>query len=70
MELYREGIIHPIEPLETFDVSQLAQALRRFAAEDWMGKVAISFETPQSIIPVCLLFCNLCPQSDQQSGDA
>ena len=52
MTLYRKGTIQPVEPIETFDVSQIPHALRRFAAEERMGKVAISFENPISILQV------------------
>lgn len=52
MTLYRKGTIKPVEPVETFDVSQISHALRRFAAEERMGKVAISFENPNSILQV------------------
>lgn len=52
MHMYREGSIQPIEPLETYDVSEIPKALRRHSAEDRMGKVAISFENPQSVIKV------------------
>ncbi len=59
MDLYRTGKIHPIEPLETFDVSQMSRALRRFHAQDRMGKVSISFENPESILQVHPLKYNL-----------
>ena len=52
MTLYREGTIAAIEPLEVFDVSEVGRALQRYSREDRMGKVAISFENPNSILKV------------------
>ncbi|KAL3484070.1 hypothetical protein BJX62DRAFT_244310 [Aspergillus germanicus] len=48
---YRAGLIDP-GPLKTFDVSEIAQAYRYFSSKDRMGKVVISMENPQSLIPL------------------
>ncbi|KAJ0418285.1 hypothetical protein BJY00DRAFT_288259 [Aspergillus carlsbadensis] len=51
LEDYRAGLIDP-GPVKTFDVSEIAQAYRYFSAKDRMGKVVISMEDPQSLIPL------------------
>jgi hypothetical protein len=50
MELYRTGQITAIEPLKTFDVSDVVQAFRYFGLSTRLGKVAVSFENPASEI--------------------
>ena len=52
MTLYREGVIHPIQPLETFDISDLPKALKRYTKENRLGKVSVSFENPNSLVKV------------------
>ncbi|KAG9237170.1 reducing type I polyketide synthase 10 [Amylocarpus encephaloides] len=52
MELYREGKITAIDPLKVFDVSEVVQAFRYFALSTRVGKIAVSFENPNSQIPV------------------
>ncbi|KAL9130123.1 MAG: hypothetical protein Q9217_001597 [Psora testacea] len=52
MTLYREGVIRPIEPLETFDISDLPKALKRYSKEHRMGKVSVSLENPNSLVKV------------------
>ena len=52
LTLYREGVIHPIEPLETFDISELPKALKRYTKENRLGKVSVSFEDPNSLVKV------------------
>ena len=39
-----------ILPLETLDVPQMSRALRRLYAQERIGKVSISIETPESIL--------------------
>jgi hypothetical protein len=50
MELYRAGKIRAIEPMKTFDVSDVVQAFRYFGLFTRLGKVAVSFENPESQI--------------------
>lgn len=52
MSLYREGKITAIDPLKVFDVSETIQAFRYFALSTRLGKIAVSFENPQSQIQV------------------
>ena len=52
MTLFREGVIHPIEPLETFEISDLPKALKRYAQENRLGKVSVSFENPNALVKV------------------
>ncbi|TVY75806.1 Reducing polyketide synthase DEP5 [Lachnellula suecica] len=49
--LYRSGQIRPV-PITTFDVSNTVQAYRYFSSADRIGKVVISLENTQSLIPV------------------
>ncbi|KAL2839981.1 hypothetical protein BJX68DRAFT_271844 [Aspergillus pseudodeflectus] len=48
---YRAGLIDP-GSVKTFDVSEIAQAYRYFTSKDRMGKVVVSMESPQSLIPL------------------
>lgn len=61
MTLYREKKIKAVEPLEVFDVSDIAQAYRYFGNGSRIGKVAISLQNPESMVPVSrdrvLLYC-------------
>ncbi|KAH8647580.1 ketoacyl-synt-domain-containing protein [Tricladium varicosporioides] len=52
MVLYREGNIKAIEPLKIFDVTEIVQAFRYFALGTRIGKVAVSLESKQSLIPL------------------
>ena len=51
LELYRAGHIKP-PPSKIFDVANIAQAYRYFAGSSRVGKVVISLENPQSLVPV------------------
>lgn len=51
LELYRQGHIKP-PPSNVFDVANIAQAYRYFAGTSRVGKVVISLENPQSLVPV------------------
>ena len=51
-EHYRMGRIAPIRPLSIFDVSELDQALSSFSEGTHIGKVAVSFRNPSSIVKV------------------
>ena len=51
LELYRAGKIQS-PPIKVFDVTQLSQAYRFFANKDRVGKVVISMEDPQALVPV------------------
>lgn len=52
LELYRAKKIRKIEPLEVFDISDVTKALRHFSSGTRMGKVAINFENPASVLKV------------------
>lgn len=56
MSLYREGKIKSIEPLKVFDSSEITQAYRYFGLGNRMGKIAISLQNGESLIPVSTLF--------------
>ena len=51
LELFRAGHIKP-PPIKVFDVANIAQAYRYFAGTSRVGKVVISLENPQSLVPV------------------
>lgn len=51
LELYRAEHIKP-PPFKVFDVANIAQAYRYFADTSRVGKVVISLENPQSLVPV------------------
>ncbi|MCJ1246453.1 hypothetical protein MMC30_003660 [Trapelia coarctata] len=50
--LYREGKIQGIDTVKVFDLSETVQAFRYFGSGTRIGKVAVSFEDPQSQIQV------------------
>lgn len=52
LRLYREKKLMRIEPLEAFDVSNIAQALRSFSSGDRLGKIAINLENGPSVLQV------------------
>ncbi|KAL2867458.1 type I polyketide synthase [Aspergillus lucknowensis] len=51
LSLYREKKIKAIAPLKVFDISELAQAYRYFGHGNRIGKIAISLENRDSLIP-------------------
>ncbi|KAL4884019.1 putative polyketide synthase [Aspergillus karnatakaensis] len=53
LTLYRAGEITP-PPLKVFDVSEISKAYRYFNTRDRIGKVVVSTEDPQSLIPLSL----------------
>jgi hypothetical protein len=59
MELYRAGEITAIEPMKKFDVSDVVQAFRYFGLSTRVGKVAVSFEKPDSEIQASKVFSKL-----------
>jgi len=52
MSLYRQKKIKAVDPLKVFDVSEITQAYRYFGLGNRMGKVAVSLENDESVIPV------------------
>ena len=51
-DLYRQGVIGPIDHLTIFDVSQLEQAMMHFAKGTHLGKVVVTFQDPGSLLKV------------------
>ncbi|RDW91779.1 polyketide synthase-nonribosomal peptide synthetase [Coleophoma crateriformis] len=51
MTLYRQKKIRAVEPLKVFDISEITQAYRYFGLGNRMGKVSISLENGESLIP-------------------
>ncbi|OJZ81972.1 hypothetical protein ASPFODRAFT_84885 [Aspergillus luchuensis CBS 106.47] len=52
IELLREGKIQPVQPLKSFTAAELVRAFRHFNDPARMGKIVISFEDPELMIPV------------------
>jgi hypothetical protein len=52
LSLYRQKKIKAIEPLKVFDVSEITQAYRFFGLGNRIGKIAISLENANTLIPV------------------
>ncbi|KAI1261843.1 reducing type I polyketide synthase 10 [Xylariaceae sp. FL1019] len=48
--LYRQGHIAAFQPLRVFDIDRIGDAYRHFSSRNRIGKVAISFERPESTI--------------------
>ncbi|KAL8704809.1 MAG: hypothetical protein Q9201_002041 [Fulgogasparrea decipioides] len=51
-DLYRQGVIGPIDHLTTFDVSRLEQAMMHFAKGTHLGKVVVTFQDPKAMLKV------------------
>ncbi|KAF7539879.1 hypothetical protein G7054_g1806 [Neopestalotiopsis clavispora] len=51
LELYRAGKIEPL-PTRVFDITEISQAYRYFGNKDRVGKVVISMEDSQALVPV------------------
>ncbi|RYP81174.1 hypothetical protein DL769_002122 [Monosporascus sp. CRB-8-3] len=51
LEWYRSGRIK-LAPIKIFEVADITQAYRYFSSKDRVGKVVISLENPESLIPV------------------
>ena len=51
-KLYREGVIKPIDFIQSFDISQLEDAIARFSNGTHMGKMVVLFDSPQSELKV------------------
>ena len=51
-DLFRAGIIAPIEHIKTFDISQIERAMMHFARGTHVGKVVVTFKNPKSLLPV------------------
>jgi hypothetical protein len=65
MELYRAGKITAIEPMKKFDVSDVVQAFRYFGLSTRLGKVAVSFENPDSEIQASHVLLRASPIANQ-----
>ncbi|PYH43222.1 type I polyketide synthase [Aspergillus saccharolyticus JOP 1030-1] len=50
--LVRSGGLQPVQPLQTFTAAELGPALRHFNHPARLGKIAISFEDPNLLVPV------------------
>lgn len=51
LSLLRQQKIRPIQPVEIFDVSDTANAFRRLSSGTRVGKIAISLQNRESVIP-------------------
>ncbi|KAI1173842.1 putative polyketide synthase [Nemania sp. FL0916] len=49
-QLFREGVLQPIEPREAFDISEIVQSFRFFSQPARKGKVALKMDNPNSMI--------------------
>ena len=51
-DLYRQGVIKPLNHIKTFDISRLEQAMMQFAKGTHLGKVVVTFQDPRSMLKV------------------
>ncbi|KAL8656993.1 MAG: hypothetical protein Q9226_002364 [Calogaya cf. arnoldii] len=51
-DLYRQGVIRPIDHITSFDISQLEKAMMHFAKGTHIGKIVVSFQDPQAQLNV------------------
>jgi len=54
-DLWEKRVIGPIQPITTFDISQLQEAMTYFSSGVHTGKVVITFEDPKSRLQVSSL---------------
>ncbi|KAL8886198.1 MAG: hypothetical protein Q9215_006064 [Flavoplaca cf. flavocitrina] len=47
-DLYRQGVIQPIDHITSFDISQLEKAMMHFAKGTHLGKVVVTLQDPQA----------------------
>lgn len=52
VDLFRSGIVAPLNHIKTFDISQIEQAMMHFARGTHIGKVVVTFKDPKSLLPV------------------
>lgn len=51
-DLYRQGVIRPIDHITSFDISQLEKAMMHFAKGIHLGKIVVTFQDPQAELKV------------------
>ena len=54
VDLFRSGVIAPLEHIKIFDISQIEQAMMHFAKGTHIGKVVVTFKDPKSLLPVSI----------------
>ena len=52
VDLFRSGIIAPLNHIKTFDISQIEQAMMHFARGTHIGKIVVTFRDPKSLLLV------------------
>ncbi|KAM0804375.1 reducing type I polyketide synthase 10 [Usnea florida] len=52
VRLYRENIVQMIPPPKVYDISEVVQAFRAVSLSSRIGKIAVSFENPDSLVSV------------------
>ncbi|KAI1101771.1 hypothetical protein F4804DRAFT_334979 [Jackrogersella minutella] len=52
VDFYKQGLLHPIEPIATFGAKQISRAFRHLEDGDHLGKVTVSFPTPDSCMSI------------------
>lgn len=52
VELYRQGVVKPIDYITTFDISELQQAMMYMSKGTHVGKIVITYNNPDSLIKV------------------
>lgn len=52
VDIFRSGIVAPLNHIKTFDISQIEQAMMHFARGTHIGKVVVTFKDPKSLLPV------------------
>ncbi|KAF2705690.1 hypothetical protein K504DRAFT_460398 [Pleomassaria siparia CBS 279.74] len=52
VQLYRQGVVKPIDYITTFDISDLQQAMMHMSKGTHVGKIIITYDNPESKIKV------------------
>lgn len=53
-EMIITGVLHPISPLKTFDVSELESALMYFSQGKHIGKVTVTYTVKEAALKVSI----------------
>lgn len=57
-KLLRQKAVQPISPINSFDISQLEQALLFFSKGTHVGKIVVTYEDPEKVIKVQSFWCH------------
>ena len=54
-DLFRSGIVKPIDHIRTFSIAELEQAMLQFSKGTHLGKIVVTFDDPNAMLKVRLM---------------